>query len=503
MRLLSAIRAGVLGATALVTACVQQPNAPSGTQRSPVTVAERSASDQRAGDENHKKIIAQYGGVYDNPRLTNYVKRLGRELVSVSEQPGERWTFTVLDSSTINAFALPGGYVYVTRGLVALANSEAELAGVIGHEIGHVTAGHSALRQERATIATGAMLGALILGGVLGADPETMRGIGQLGQVVGGGILASYSRDDELAADNLGIRYLARAGYDPYAQADFLESMGAAAQVEARAAGRAYNPNQTDFFASHPATGPRTRQAIEVARRSGEAIPVGANRNRESFLRVVDGITFGENPDQGFVDGTTFSHPKLGFTYQAPQGFRLNNQPTAVIGVGPRNTRFILDSGRNTGGSLGAYITGEWIPQIAREYRVGSPTEPAPRRINGLQAASATVPVQVNNRVYDALLVAVRMDNRLYRLTGLAPRGSGMIPTMSRAAETFRRLTRAEKANLSGRRIDVVTVRRGDTVARLAQRMRTDTLAEERFRALNGLGPSEDVQAGQKVKLIR
>lgn len=503
MKIVTRLRMGLLGIAALLAACAQQPRSPSDAPAGPATVASRSSADQRLGDENHEKIIAKYGGIYKNAALTAYVNTLGRELAAVSEQPREKWTFTILDDATINAFALPGGYVYVTRGLVALANSEAELAGVIGHEIGHVTAGHSSLRQERATIATGAMIGAQILGAVLGADAQTMRGIGELGQAVGGGILASYSRDDELSADNLGIRYIARAGYDPYAQADFLESMGAAAQVEARAAGKPYDPNATDFFASHPATGPRTRQAIAVAQRSGEAIPVGANRNRNAFLRKIDGITFGENPDQGFVKGTTFSHPKLGFTYQVPQGFRLQNSPSAVIAVGPKNARFILDNGRNGEGSLSRYITSEWITQIAKQYRVGQPTDPVRRRVNGLEAASATVPVQVDRRVYDALLVAVRMDGKLYRLTGLAPRGSGMIPSMARAAESFRRMTRAEKADLKRRRIQVVTVRRGDTVAKLARRMNTETLAEDRFRVLNGLAPGEEVQRGQRVKLIR
>ena len=129
------------------------------------------------------------------------MNELGRDLVSVSEQPNERWTFTVLDNPTVNAFAIPGGYVYVTRGLVALANSEAELAGVIGHEIGHVTAGHSSLRQERTAIATGALLGALLLGKVLGAGDDLLRGGAQVGQAVAGGYLANYSRKDELAAE--------------------------------------------------------------------------------------------------------------------------------------------------------------------------------------------------------------------------------------------------------------------------------------------------------------
>ena len=187
------------------------------------------------GQEADQQIVAQYG-LYDDPELAAYVDRLGQELLEVShmrreDTPAEMrntpFTFRVLDSPVVNAFALPGGYIYITRGILAHLDNEAQLAVVLGHEIGHVTAGHSSLRQERSTIAQGALLGALILGKVLGAGDDVLRSGAQLGQAVAGGYLANYSREDELAADNLGIRYLARAGYDPYAQADFLESMGA------------------------------------------------------------------------------------------------------------------------------------------------------------------------------------------------------------------------------------------------------------------------------------
>ena len=469
----------------------------------PATVKSRSASEQRLGDENHQKILQKYGGVYNNARLTSYVNELGRRIARVSEQPNEKWTFTVLDNPTINAFALPGGYVYVTRGLVGLANSEAELAGVIGHEIGHVTAGHSSLRQERATIATGALLGAQILGAVLGADPNLVKGVTQIGQVAAGGILADYSRGDELAADNLGIRYLARAGYDPYAQADFLESMGASSSLDARMAGKSYNPNATNFLASHPANGPRTRRAIEVAQNSGEIIPVGASRDRDRFLQVIDGLEYGDSAEQGFVRGRTFSHPKLRFTYESPSGFTIVNSSAAVTAKGPGNARFVLDGGRNLPGSLSNYISRTWAPAIAKEYRVGRLSRVTPRRINGLEAASGYLPVQVNGKAFDAMLTAIRLDGKLYRLTGLVPRGSGLMGQVERAAQSFRSLSPREARQLKPQRIDIVRVRRGDTVAGLARRMNVDSFHEERFRVLNGLGPSDRLSSGQRVKIIR
>ncbi|MEM7506558.1 MAG: M48 family metalloprotease [Pseudomonadota bacterium] len=469
----------------------------------PKTVSQRSASEQRLGDENHPKIVARYGGVYKNARLTNYVDDLGRRIARVSEQPNAKWTFTVLDTPTVNAFALPGGYVYVTRGLVALAEDEAELAGVIGHEIGHVTAGHSALRQERGTVAgVGLLLGAIGLS-VLGVDGGAAQGLLQLGQAAAGGVLANYSRSDELDADNLGIRYLARAGYDPYAQADFLDSLGAASKLDAKIAGRGYNANSVDFFASHPANAPRTRRAIQIAQQNGLAVQVGANRNEKRFLQMVDGIAYGDSEEQGFVRGRTFSHPKLRFTFQAPQGFAITNSANAVTANGPQNARFILDGGKDDGGSLTNYIQRTWVPGIAKETRVGRLGGLQRTRINGLEAARAVMPVEVQGRTFDALLVAVRLNGTIYRMTGLAPRGSRLLPSMEEASRTFRRLSAADAGRLKGKRIDVVTVQRGQTVASLARRMNVDQFPEERFRVLNGLAPNDTLKTGQRVKIIR
>jgi predicted Zn-dependent protease len=497
-------RMALIGAAALVAAsCAPQAVGPAAAGARPETVAERGEAEQRLGDTNHAEIVEKFGGVYDDPELAAYVSELGHRLAAVSEQPREKWTFTVLDSPTVNAFALPGGYVYVTRGLVALANSEAELAGVIGHEVGHVTAGHSVSRQTRGAVATGLLLGAQILGAIAGVDPGLLQAGSAVGQIAAGGILADYSRADELAADNLGVRYLARAGYDPYAQADFLESMSASAALDARMAGQAYNPNATHFLATHPATGQRTRQAIEVAKNSGEPIPVGAQRHRDRLLAVVEGIAWGDSAEQGFVRGRSFSHPLLGFSYSSPAGFTIANSAAAVTAIGPDNARFILDGAPNPAGSLDAYVARDWIPQIAREFPIGRPDRVIPRRINGLEAASTVLPIEIGGRRFDALLVAIRHDGRLYRLAGLAPQGSGLLDEMERAAETFRPLSPAEAATLRQTRIELVTVRPGDTVASLAQGMNVGEFREERFRVLNALGPNETIQPGQQVKIVR
>ena len=486
-----------LGLLAMVGCQTTQSSNPSS---SPRTSAARSSSDQRQGDEAHPQILARFGGAYDNPRLQAYVNDLGYRIAQVSEQPNARWTFTVLDSPTVNAFAVPGGYVYVTRGLVALAGDEAQLAGVIGHEIGHVTAGHSSLRRKRGTTAGLGLLAGAIGLAVLGVDGSVAKGLLDVGQQAAGGYLASYSRGDELDADNLGIRYLAQAGYDPFAQAEFLERLGASSDLQARIAGGQYDPNRVDFFASHPANAPRTRQAIQVAQQSGWVAQSGGARNEDAFLRAIDGMVYGDSAAQGFVDGRTFSHPKLRFTFTAPPRFTITNSSRAVVASGPNQARFIMDGGSDrNGGSLSDYIARVWVPGIAKSNRVGRLQGPDTERINGLEAASAILPVQIKGRNFDALLVAYRLDGSLYRITALAPQGSGLLASMEDAAWSFRRLSSREASRLREKRIDIVRAR--GSAENMARQMNFDNYRVERFQVLNGLRPGERPQG--QVKIIR
>ncbi len=481
-------------------ASAPQTPAQTGAQPAPGPVSSRTAAEHRAGDRAHREIVARFGGEYRDPELVAYVDRIGRRLAGVTGQGGERWTFTVLDSPTINAFATPGGYVYVTRGLVGLAGDEAQLAGVIGHEMGHVAAGHSSLRRERAARANIGLLAGVLGLSVLGVDPNAAGALLDMGQAAAGGYLASHSRADELEADDLGIRYLARAGYDPYAQAEFLERLRAWEQLQARISGQAYDPNRVGFFATHPATGERTRRAIQLAEGTET---FGTRRGREPFLAAIDGIVWGDSAEQGFVRGRTFAHPRLGFAFSVPRGFTIRNASDRVTASGPRNARFIFDGGRDPGGPLTDYIAGQWAPAIARGRRTGQLQGLGGGRIDGLDAARAVLPLELNGQAYEALLVAIRMGDTVYRVTGLAPRGSGVLPALENAARSFHRLGAAERAQLSERRLRVARVGAGDSAESLARGMNVDGHHVEQFRVLNGLAPDEPVRPGQQVKLVR
>ncbi len=500
MRRLPLFRSAIAGVAALLIAGCAAPGGPSADE--PRTVAARSASEQRTGDQAHPQILAQFGGEVSDRALRDYVDGIGRRLAAASEQPDAKWTFTVLDSPVVNAFALPGGYVYVTRGLIALANDEAELAGVIGHEIGHVTAAHSAGRQERAGIAQIGILGATILGAVAGLSGDALNAIGQIGSTIGQGYVASYSRAQEFEADRLGVRYIARAGYDPLAQADFLANMQAETTLQARLAGGAYNPNRVDFFSTHPATAERVREAVAAA---GVAAPADERRRgRQRFFAAIDGMIYGDSPAQGFVEGRRFSHPELRFTFTAPEGFRIQNSAAQITMAGPNGAGIVFSGDERQGQDAEGYIARIWAPGIARQTRTGQLQNFQRGRIGGLEAASALLPAETQQGVRILRLTAIRDGNRIWRFMGVQPQGQDRLGlVMDQAAASFAKLSQREAAALTPLRIAIHEVRAGETPASLARRMAFDDDREARFRVLNGLGPrQEGLRTGRKVKLV-
>jgi predicted Zn-dependent protease len=469
--------------------------APTADRPSPIS-GNRAPAEQRAGDRAHPAILAQYGGAYEG-RVTSYVRDLGQRLAGATEQPQGPWTFTVLDSPIVNAFALPGGYVYVTRGLVALAGDEAELAGVIGHEMGHVVAAHSMQRREQSTMAQIGVLAAVLGGAALGLEGSALDMLGQGAGAVAQGAVASYSRAQEIEADRLGVAYLARAGYDPGAQADFLRRMAAQDSLSAELQGRSYNPNRVDFFASHPATGER----VQAASAAAGTLAGNGSRNVDGFMAAIDGMTYGDSAEQGFVRGRRFVHPVLRFAFEAPDGYAIVNSAQAVTMRGPAGAGVIFDGARDPGGSMADYVARLWAGDVARQTRAGQVQDLRTFTVGGLEAASAVLPVQTNRGVAAAHLTAIRAPGgTVYRFFGLGP--TSELTRMAEAGRSFRTLSAAEAARERPSRIRTHTVRPGETVASLAARTAFDDAREARFRVLNGLGPADALQPGQKVKLV-
>ncbi len=466
----------------LAAACSTNP----ATGKSQLATLMSSEDEAQAGAAAHPKILQAYGGVYTDTRVGAYVAGVTSRVVKASDAPGTPYRVTVLNSPVVNAFALPGGYVYVTRGLLALVDDEAELAGVLGHEIGHVIARHSAQRQTAA-------LGASVVGAVLGAivgSPAVSQVVGQGSQ----GLLASYSRDQEYEADAIGVRYLARAHYDPYAQADFLDAMGEQEKLHAAISHQKYDPTRMDWLASHPATPDRVAAAKTHAAETG-VLPGTGDRNRDGYLHAIDGLLYGDSPDQGIVRGRTFVHPKLRVSFTAPPQFTLTNAPEAVIIEGPEKTIAKFDEGSKAVGiEIGSYLANIWGENVPL-------TKLERFTVNGMPAATA----QAKVGDYNARLVAIEAaPDKVYRfLTGTRPEtGTRYERSLHDLVMSFRRISEAEALAVKPLRIRIVKVGATDSVGSLAARMDFPDFRVERFRALNGLGAGETLKPGELVKLI-
>lgn len=460
----------------------------------PAAAQERSRSLSQgsvaAAAKQHPQIVAEFGGEEGGPRGA-YIRQVGARVAAQSNIAGGGTAFhvTTLNSPVMNAFAVPGGYLYTTRQLVALANDEAELAFVLGHEAGHIGARHSSERK-RASIFS--QLLAVGLGVVTGSTQ-----LGNLAGQVTQGVVLSYSRSQEYEADDLGVRYLAAAGYDPAASVSLLTSLGAATALDARAAGRNDERAIPSWSRTHPLSADRVRRAAQKAQSTGRA---GRGlRNRDAFLAQIDGMMVDDDPRQGVIDGGTFTHPHLRLRFVVPDGYGIQNGTNSVSIAGERGQAMF--AGGAFRGDLSAYLDQAFRSIVGENARVAY-AQPRGTTINGLPAAYSTARVATQSGQVDLTIVAYRWDSdTAYHFAMLTPAGSGLGPFEAMVG-SLTRIGAAEAAAIRPRVIDVVTVGPRDSIASLSARMAYSDLKEERFRVLNGLAPGAALRPGQKVKLV-
>lgn len=451
--------------------------------QNPQTVERLTRDDPRAqlGAREHPRILATYGGEYRDQRTELLLARIVGKLTVVSENPQQTYRITVLNSPAVNAFALPGGYLYITRGLLALANDSSEVAAVLSHEMAHVTANHGIERQRREEAeAIASQVVSEVLSGDLAGRQALARG--QLR-------LAAFSRNQELQADVIGVRMLGEAGYDPYAAARFLESMAAYGRFRSPDAN--HDP-QMDFLASHPSA----PQRIELARRHARAFgPEGVGEtDRDRYLDGISGLLFGDSPEEGYVRGRTFLHPLLRIHFEVPPDFEIDNTAEAVLATGPGDIAIRFDGVQaDPGISLRDYMRSGWVTGLD-ESSIRSVEIPS-------KLETVTARATADRWQFDVTIV--RVDDRIYRFLTAAPRGSNALePSASALRESFRRLSAAEIMTVQPLRIRVVAARPGDTIASLSARMVGTERREELFRLINDLGPNDQIAAGYRVKLI-
>ncbi|PKP97711.1 MAG: peptidase M48 Ste24p [Alphaproteobacteria bacterium HGW-Alphaproteobacteria-13] len=470
--------AAMVAATALLGSC-----AADAQLKAIKTQTNISAAERKQGDEAHPQLMEEFGGAYAGPQAA-YVNRVGQNIAlqsGLSRNPGD-FTVTLLNSPVNNAFAIPGGYVYVTRQLMALMNDEAELAGVLGHEVGHVAAQHSKKRQSAAQ--RNAILGVLgaVLGGAIGDSGGLLGGLGGLLQnnamQIAQYATLGFSRSQELQADQLGVQYLKSAGYDPLALSTMLASLANQTVLEARLAGGDAR-SVPEWASTHPDPASRVRNAQTLASKVGGS---GGTRGADAFLASVNGVLYGDDPAQGVVEGRQFLHPDLKLRFEVPSGYGMQNGTSAVS---------ISGSGGQAQFSTGPYSGNN----------SASPANIQRTTVNGIPASYSVTRANTQSGAVDVTVFAYEFSkSSAFHFVALTKAGgAGVFNPMF---NSVRRLTNAEAAAIRPRRVDVVTVKSGDTVASLARRMAYTDYQAERFQVLNRLAADSRLTPGQKVKIV-
>jgi len=445
-------------------------------------------SDVAEAQRDNAELVQELGGAETGPRAA-YVAAVGHRVGAYSgiANPGQSLHFLTLNSAVENAFSVPGGYVYVTRQLMALMDDESELAFALGHEVGHIAANHAHIREQYAERSSLGVFGQII-GAIFGPGAA---GILQARSVLD---LLSFSREQEYEADTLGLRYMIQAGYDPAGAAEVLAALSRNSALQARVEGRT-NRRLPEWASTHPLSENRMQRALAEARATGR-LGTGV-RNRDTFLGELEGIYVDDDPAQGVIEGATFTHPDLRIQFTVPTGYLMSNGTDAVTVSGSAGKAQFRQGPPN----LDQAISFAYRLLTRDQFQIAYP-RPQRLTINGMPAAITTARVNTDSGLVDASVAAYQWDpQRVYYFVMLTPGGYGVSPFIS-MIRSLRRITPAEAAAIRPRVIHVETVRPGDTLQSLASRMAYRDFRLERFLSLNGLAANAALKPGQKVKLI-
>ncbi len=451
--------------------------------------------EKEVGEKEHPKILEQFGGAYDDPDLGFYIARVGAKLAKYSELPDLNYTFTVLNDEKVNAFAVPGGYIYITRGLLAIVADEAEMAGVLAHEIGHITARHTAQRYST-TMATN--IGLQVLG-VLGSVAGVPSGAGQLASFGAQAALQSYSREQELESDMLGVRYLSRAGYDPDAMTGFFYKLQSHSKLQAAMRGEKDRSEANNIMSTHPLTSERI---IAAEKQAGEAVNNGRERAKTTFASEIDGLIFGDDPEQGIRRGRVFEHPGMAIRFEVPPGFTMINTPQRVIARAEDGSVIVFDNAdakkvREVGG-ISKYLH-------AINFKGGKFQNIENLDINGMPAVTGSVSLSLSGQRRDIRLLVIKEDkDKIFRLWfETKPENTEKNALdFRRTTYSFSRLSAEEARAIKPLRIRFHTVKPGDTAQTLAARMPMENYGLEWFELLNDVKGDAPLKPGTRVRVI-
>jgi len=491
MPLNTALRASLLtvAVSAALASCSLNP-----VTKRPDLVFQSESGEIKRSKEVHPMIMQQFGGPYDNPQLQAYVNEVGQRAAKASHRPELEYSFVVLDSEDINAFTTGGGYVYITRGIMNYLNSEAELAAVLGHEIGHITARHPVRQQSKSALSN---IGAMAVGIFTGSGD-----LAGLANYAGAALISGYGRDQELEADRLGAEYLVGVGHDPEHMIDVVRLLKNQELFEIqRARAEKRDPRvYHGVFASHPDNDERLNEVVKAADKLKGGPTDSLDPGREKYLKVVEGLPMGPSRSQGVLKGNRFYHADLGLTMAFPSGWSVENQANRVIAVSPQKDSVIQMQTQAPPPNTGPR---EMLSRLLSRASAG---QPEPLEVNGLQGYTAVVrSANTDFGVVPARYAVIYHNNLAYVFAGASKASTGTPkadPLFMSTIKTFRRLKQNEFALAEPYKIKTIRATETTRIADLAKTSPLPEYAEQQLRLLNDLYPNKEPQPGQLIKIV-
>ena len=439
------------------------------------------------GKDADPQIVAQYG-LYENKTLQDFITQKGKEMAAISHRPNLNYEFKILDSEVLNAFAVPGGYVYFTRGIMAHFNNEAEFAGVLGHEIGHITARHSVSQQTKAVLGQVGLIGSMILVPQVAEFAEPLsQGLGLL--------FLKFGRDAERQSDELGVEYSSKIGYDAREMAGFFNTL------ERKSSG-VEGGELPDFLSTHPNPGSRNTDVMNLSVEWKNKLKLNNPIiNRDRYLRKIEGLIYGEDPKQGYLEDNVFYHPELKFEFPVPQGWNYQNTPQRVQ-VAPKDGKAILMMSLANGNNLQAaaekVVSGNNLKVLESEEV----------KVNGLNAISILADVKPKEGAQSSsvrtLSYLISYNNAIFHILGASSVGDfeSYSRNFSQTMKNFKELTEASKLNKLAERIRIKTVQKTGSLKQALNHYKVAENRMEELSILNGMQLSDQVQQGSLIKTI-
>ncbi len=437
------------------------------------------------GKESDPSIVASFG-LYNDPTIQKFINEKGNEMAKISHRPHLNYEFKVLDSPVVNAFAVPGGYVYFTRGILAHFNNEAEFSGVLGHEIGHITARHSAKQYSKQMISQVLFVGGLIVS-------EKFRQFAGAAQQGMGLLFLKFGRDHESESDKLGVEYSSEVGYDAHEMAHFFNTLS---RLQSDS-----GSSIPDFLSTHPNPVDRNRKVGEMATATQKQFPNKSYKvNRDKYLNMIDGLIYGEDPKQGYVENNVFYHPELKFQFPVPTQWQLANSPSQVQ-IAPKDGKaavvMMLSQEKTPRAAGQKFITDNKLVLIEQNsvnvnglpaYVTMADYNPTQQGETPLRILSYFI--QYNNLVYQFNCMAAKTDfNSYYR-------------EMQSVPKNFAKLTDQSKINKKPERIKIVTANKNATISQLLKDNGMSTAQQKTLLVLNGMNTNDQVKKGTLFKIL-